>query len=66
MELIHNCGEVVRTFPVGRFLDDTVGEGHAVGSGLLHALRATVTQFLKSGTKLLRHGVVDDGVDGAV
>lgn len=57
---------MVGTFPVGRLLDDGVGERNAVRSRLLHALRAAVTQLFESGAKLLGHGVVDDRVDGAV
>lgn len=57
---------MVWTLPVGHLLDDAVGQGHAVGSRLLHALGAALAQLLEGGAEFLGHGVVDDWVDGAV
>lgn len=57
---------MVRTFPVGHLLDDAVSQSHTVGGRLLHALGAAVAQLLERRAKFLRHGVVDDRVDGAV
>jgi len=66
-QLVHLRGEVVGALPVGRLLDDAVGELHAAGRRLLGVPRAAAAQQLaEGGAELLRHGVVDDRVDGAV
>ena len=65
-QLIHLCGEVVRALPIGRLLNDAVGQLYATGCRLRGPPGAAVAQLLERGSKLLRHCVVDDRVDGAV
>ena len=65
-ELVHLRGEVVGAFSVGSLLDDAVGERHAVCWRLLGALGPAVAELAEGSAELLRHGVVDDRVDGAV
>lgn len=49
-----------------RVLDGAVGESHAVGGRFIGALPPAAADLAEGGAKLLRHGVVDDWVDGAV
>lgn len=57
---------MVGAFPVGHVLDDAVGQRQTVRGRFLQTLGATVAQLLEGGAELLGHGVVNDGVDGAV
>lgn len=59
-------GKVAVSLAIGRLLDDTVGGCQAVGGGSVHAPGAAAPQLLERGAELLRHGVVDEWVDGAV
>ena len=65
-QLIHLRGEVVRALPIGRLLNDAVGQLYAAGRRLRGPPGPAVAQLLERGSELLRHGVVDDRVDGAV
>lgn len=57
---------MVGTFPIGHVLDDTVGQRQTVRRWFLQTLGAAVAQLLEGGAELLRHGVVNDRIDGAV
>lgn len=65
-ELLQLGREVISAFHHWCILDSAVGEGHAVGGGFIRAFPPTAADLAESGTKLLRHGIVDDWVDGAV
>lgn len=65
-ELLQLRGEVIGALHHRRVLDSAVREGHAVGGGFIRAFPPAAADLAESGAKLLRHGVVDNRVDGAV
>ena len=65
-QLIHLRGEVVRALPIGCLLNDAVGQLYTAGRRLRGPPGPTVAQLFERGSELLRHGVVDDRVDGTV
>lgn len=65
-ELFQLCGEVVGALCHRRVFHGAVREGHAAGDWFAGAFSPTAADLAESGAKLLRHGIVDDRVDGAV
>lgn len=65
-QLIYLSWEMLCTLDHRCFLDSTVGQCNTISSLLHLRLRAATTQPPEGSTKLLRHGVVDDGIDGTV
>lgn len=57
---------MIRALHYRRVLNSAVCESHAVGGRFIRTFPPAAADLTESGAELLRHGVVDDGVDGAV